>query len=66
MKTYRTKSGDTFELIAYQQMGSCRYVEKLINANREHIETFIFSAGVEIKIPDIETAKVTNLPPWRR
>jgi len=66
MKTYTTSTGDQFDLIAYQQLGSCRYTEKLINANRNHIETFIFKAGVELNIPDVETEQVTKLPPWRK
>ena len=66
MKTYVTRAGDMWDLIAYEQLGSCAYTEKLINANRDKLETFIFSAGTEIKIPDVETVKVTKLPPWRR
>lgn len=66
MKKYFTKAGDQFDLIAYQQLGSCLYTEKIINANRNHIETFIFKAGVELNIPDVETEQVTRLPPWRK
>ena len=66
MKKYFTKAGDQFDLIAFQQLGSCRYTEKLINENREHVETFIFNAGVELNIPDVESAQITRLPPWRK
>ena len=67
MKTYTTKNGDTFDLIAFNELGSCNYVEKLINANREHVGTYIFDAGVELVIPDIETEKrEKKLPAWRR
>ncbi len=67
MKTYSTRAGDSFDLIAFQQLGSCNYVEELLNANRNHIETFIFKAGVELTLPDVETTqKVTKLPPWKR
>ena len=65
--TYVTIDGDMWDAIAYKTLGSCNYTEALINANREHIETFIFPAGVELVIPDIEEEqKVVNLPPWRR
>lgn len=67
MSKYLTVQGDTFDLIAFKTLGSCNYVEKLINANRDHIETFIFEAGVELNIPDIEEEKkAVNLPPWKR
>ena len=67
MKTYTTKNGDTFDLIAYQQLGSCQYVEKLINANRQFVDVYIFDAGVELVIPDIDDEKKTKkLPAWRQ
>ncbi len=65
MKKYLTRAGDSFDLIAFQQLGSCNYVEELINANRDKIEYFIFPAGVKLNVPDIETTKKTILPPWR-
>ena len=65
--TYTTKQGDQFDYIAWKVLGSCNYVETLINANRQYLDTFIFSAGVELTIPDIEEEqKVSVLPPWRR
>lgn len=66
MKKYRTVSGDLWDLISYQQMGDCKHMETLINANRDKVSTFIFKAGVEIDIPEVVTTKVASLPPWRR
>ena len=66
MKTYRTKSGDTWDLISYQQLGSCLWVEALINANRDKVRTFIFRAGVELNLPEVVTTQTAKLPPWRR
>ena len=64
---YRTVAGDTFDFIAYKKMGSCGYMETLINANRQHIGTYIFNAGVEIEIPKIAAeTKANDLPPWRK
>lgn len=64
--TYTTKAGDAWDLIAYQQLGDEKYVPNLIDANRQHVETFIFHAGVELTLPDItEEQKVTKLPTWR-
>lgn len=65
-KTYVTKQGDMFDLIAFNELGSCSYVEKLINANRKYIDVYEFDAGIEIILPDIEDEKKTKkLPAWR-
>ncbi len=66
-KTYTTKSGDTWDLIAYDQLGSCSYMNLLIDANRQHVRTAIFSAGVVLQLPEITTeTQSTALPPWRK
>ena len=67
MAEYITKMGDTWDLIAFEQLGSCDYVSLLLNANRRYSGTAIFSAGVVLDIPEIKkTTKAENLPPWRR
>jgi len=66
MKTYTTKQGDMWDAIAYTQMSSTDYTHLLIDANISLCETFIFSAGVELVIPDVEEAVNSSLPPWRR
>ena len=66
MKTYITKRGDKWDGIAYTQMGSCEYVDHLIDANNDYTEIYIFPAGIELVIPDVDTAVRSNLPPWRR
>lgn len=63
--TYSTKSGDTWDLIAHFQLGSCRFTEKLINLNRKFAEIVIFSAGIELKLPDVSSERKVKLPPWR-
>lgn len=65
--TYITKAGDMWDLIAYEQLGSCDFIEPLINANRDFVATFIFSAGVELTLPEVATQiRTVQLPPWRR
>lgn len=66
MKKYRTVSGDLWDLISYQQLGDCKHMETLINANRDKVSTFIFKAGVELNIPEVVTTQVAKLPPWRQ
>ncbi|MBQ9486364.1 MAG: tail protein X [Selenomonadaceae bacterium] len=64
--TYTTQSGDTWDVIAHKTLGDSRYTEDLINANRQYITTFIFSAGVKLEIPAISKTKTKTLPPWKR
>nr|WP_304097672.1 tail protein X [Mitsuokella multacida] len=67
MSEYTTKSGDMWDLIAYEQLGSCDYVSKLMDANRQYANVAIFSAGTVLTLPEItENTKVSSLPPWRR
>jgi len=65
-KTYVTISGDMWDKIAYEQMGSVLYTDKLIRANASHAETFIFPAGVRLVIPEVEDNIDMELPPWKR
>lgn len=65
--TYTTKQGDLWDLISYQQLGSSKYTERLINANRAYVSTVIFKAGVVLTLPTItEETKTATLPPWRK
>lgn len=65
--TYMTRQNDTWDLIAFRLAGSVEQTPALMLANPEHTETFIFPAGVELKVPDFTTIMDTeSLPPWRR
>lgn len=67
MREYSTISGDTWDKIAFQVYGDCNYMNKLMEANKAHMETVIFSAGVMLTIPGIEIkAAEDTLPPWRK
>lgn len=66
MKSYTTTQGDTWDLIAYRQLGSERYMALLLEANRSHIHTVVFSAGIKLTIPDVSTPLPESLPPWKR
>lgn len=65
-KAYRTVQGDTWDLIALREMGSEKYMDKLIEANPVHRETMTFSANVMLTVPDVATPTPTKLPPWKR
>lgn len=65
-KTYTTISGDMWDKIAYEQMGSVFYTDKLMKANTAYAATFIFPAGVVLTIPAVEDRTDMELPPWKR
>lgn len=63
---YKTKSGDTFESIAFEIYGDCRCAVELMKANREYLFTYQFSAGVELEVPEIKKESTLTRPPWLR
>ena len=64
--TYITKSGEMWDEIAKKTLGAEKYLVELVKANRQHINTFIFGAGVVLTLPVIEEKTTLPLPPWRR
>lgn len=68
MQIYKTRAGDTFDLICYEQLGSSKYLGELLKANPDKLQTFVFSANEELNLPEISTETVTTnlLPAWYR
>lgn len=64
--TYKTVSGDTWDLIAYKILGSEVYMEELLNANQEYKDFIVFPANINLTVPKITVPTVSTLPPWRR
>lgn len=64
---YTTIQGDMWDSIASKVYGDTQYTDILLNANPEHRMIYIFSAGVELDVPDIEERiSADDLPPWKR
>jgi phage tail protein X len=65
---YVTQQGDKWDLIAYQMLGGTRFMNKLMEANTQHLGYYIFPAGIELQLPVITTeqAALSSLPPWRQ
>ena len=66
MDTYTTKSGDMWDSIAYAQLGSTSYTDRLINANLQYRDTYLFSSGVVLTLPEIEKPINSLLIPWKK
>ena len=64
--TYKTKSGDLWDLIAYNELGNVIYTKDLMEANPEYLDIVIFSAGIELVIPDVNNSDTLteSSPPW--
>ena len=65
MKTYTTIQGDMWDSIAYKQLGSTAYTDKLQTLNARYLGYYTFPAGITLRLPDITTAMPSTLPPWR-
>lgn len=65
MNRYTTIQGDTWDSIAFKIYGDEYKVQLLMEANREYMDIFVFSGGLEIKCPDLTTLHIVGLPEWR-
>ncbi len=66
MAAYTTKSGDMWDSIAYNELGSTDYADKLMNANLQYREFYIFPSGIVLTMPEITEPVNNQLPPWKR
>jgi len=65
MSTYITVSGDTFDKIALDQLGSEYSFPLLLEANQQYRDVLIFSSGIEITIPEVELEdEYEERPEW--
>ena len=64
MQTYITVSGDTFDKISLSVYGSEYLFPFLLKENPRHRLTVIFSAGVTLKIPELEMDDESESPDW--
>ena len=65
-KTYTTIQGDLWDSIAYHQLGSVHYTDKLLKLNQQYREIYIFPAGIVLQLPEPEKTINHTLPPWKR
>ena len=54
-----------WDSIAYRELGSEAYTDKLMRLNQAYREIYIFPAGIELQLPEVEQAArpAENLPP---
>lgn len=67
LTTYITVLGDTWDKISYNVYGSSKFIKEIMESNKDYVSVLIFSAGISLKIPDINKTEINyKLPPWRR
>lgn len=65
-KTYTTVQGDMWDAIAYRQLGSVAYTDRLMNLNLQYRMYYTFPAGIVLTLPEPEKKVPAELPPWKR
>ena len=66
MDTYITVQGDTWDMISYKVYGSSKYIGLLMESNYNLLDIFIFSAGVEVNVPELPEEEAADIPNWRK
>lgn len=64
--TYTTSQGDTWDTIAFKQMGSCERTRDLMWANRSYLDYYTFPAGIVLTIPEVSAEVSATAPPWKK
>lgn len=65
--TYTTVQGDKWDGISYKMYGDTRFADELINANPQLRKIYVFSEGITVNVPPVETKiSAEDLPPWKR
>lgn len=65
-KVYKTKSGDTWDIVAKEVYGDELYTSFLMGNNQKYLDYFIFPEGLLLKIQDKPDNDDDFLPDWRR
>lgn len=66
---YRTRSGDTYDMLALAFYNEERLASKIVQSNPRYSGVVVFEAGVLLKIPVLDnsnTAAPETVAPWRR
>ena len=68
MSTYITVQGDMWDSIAQKLAGTTDVTNQLIEANLDKSAIMIFSAGIELVVPDFnnDVADEEYYPPWKK
>ena len=63
-RIYTTVQGDMWDSIAYHFY--VKYIGLLLQNNLDLLETYVFSAGTKVFIPEVPEEYDEDIPEWRR
>ena len=63
---YVTSQGERWTDIALAFWGNSQMTAPLVEANLEYADFLVFPAGIELRIPILDTSPPSSLPPWKR
>lgn len=63
MAKYETNAGDTFDGIAYKELGNELLSSEIIKLNPQYSNVVIFAEGVSLEMPELSST-ATTLAPW--
>lgn len=66
MAVYTTIQGDMWDAIAYRELGSEAYTDRLMLLNRQYLGYYTFPAGITLILPEVERKINKKLPPWKQ
>lgn len=66
-KTYTTVSGQTWDQIAFEVYGEEHFCDRIMDANRDKLDYFVFPAGVTLNLPELDMldSVPSDYPSWR-
>ena len=66
MSAYTTKQGDSWDGIAYSELGDCARTKDLMWANQIYLDLCTFPAGIVLTLPEQRIAIESAAPPWKQ
>jgi len=66
MNTYITVQGDTWDMISFKVYGTSKYIGLLMENNYDLLDIFLFSAGIEVNVPELPEEEENDIPDWRK
>lgn len=61
-KTYTTVSGQTWDQIAFEVYGEEHFCDRIMDANRDKLDYFVFPAGVTLNLPELDVLDSNSVP----
>lgn len=59
---YVTTSGQTWDQIAFEVYRDEHLCDRIMDANRDRLDIFVFPDGIRLRIPDMESVTESSVP----